>query len=81
MGFMIALYRAIKTFEGNGHKNGAGPAKITNKPTLEDIMNTDTTTPGYVRIPVCSPAEAYGNWLDEDKAANRYHGFPCNKVE
>jgi hypothetical protein len=78
---VIALDRAVRTYEDNGHKNGAGPAKISNKPTLDDLMNTDTTTPGYVTIPVCGPAEAYGNWVDKHKSDNRYPGFPCNRIE
>ncbi|KAK4154152.1 hypothetical protein C8A00DRAFT_14725, partial [Chaetomidium leptoderma] len=71
---------AVRTYEHNGRKNGAGVAKISNRPTVNDLVNIDITTPGYVRIPVCGPAEAYANWLAIDNADRRDPGFPCNKV-
>lgn len=56
-------------------------AKITNPPTVRDLIDQDITTPGYIRLPVCGPAEAFKNWNDPQYSNTRYPTFPCNKVE
>jgi hypothetical protein len=77
----MILSRSLQTYKNNGNKNGAAAAKITDSATLTDLINQDITTPGFIRIPVCSADEAFRNWANMKYNRDRYSTFPCNKVE
>ncbi|KAF2160903.1 glycoside hydrolase family 18 protein, partial [Zasmidium cellare ATCC 36951] len=49
---------AVRTYQQNGNENGGAVADPTHPGTLADLQNVDITTPGFIRIPVCSSGEA-----------------------
>jgi hypothetical protein len=53
---------AVRTYQQNGNQNGGQSADITNSGTLSDLMNKDFTTPGFIRLPVCSADMAFTAW-------------------
>ncbi|EGX87986.1 Glycoside hydrolase [Cordyceps militaris CM01] len=53
---------AVRTYRKNGNINGAPPADPRDSVTMDDLLNQDITTPGFVRIPVCSPEVAFRAW-------------------
>ncbi|KAJ2984421.1 hypothetical protein NUW58_g6066 [Xylaria curta] len=53
---------AINTYRANNNKNGGSPPDIGNTATINDFLNNDITTAGYVRLPVCSAKLAHYNW-------------------
>lgn len=67
---------SIRTWIKNGRENGASVADPTNGGTMSDLMEVDVTTPGFMRIPVCSPERAFQSWdtADKDSSAN----WPCD---
>ncbi len=66
------LHRAVRTYESSG-MNGAPAAEIVTS------LDQDTTTPGYVRIPVCGAVEAFKNWKNAASQSTRSSTFPCNE--
>lgn len=46
------------------------------KETLEALIDVDVTTPGIVRLPVCSPERAYKSWDTTRKGSTVF--FPCD---
>ncbi|AEO70565.1 glycoside hydrolase family 18 protein [Thermothielavioides terrestris NRRL 8126] len=55
---------AVRSYQANGNANG-GPTASTNQgSTLDDLLNSDVTTPGFINIPVCSADLAYQVWSD-----------------
>jgi hypothetical protein len=52
----------VRTYIKNGKKNGGPPADITDGVTYSDLYNLDVTTPGYVRLPVCTADMAFQAW-------------------
>ncbi|KAI1120979.1 hypothetical protein F5Y10DRAFT_289094 [Nemania abortiva] len=73
---------SLKTFEANGNKNGAGPLDIGNSATVEELYDHNVTSPGYIRLPVCSAQLAFYNWDsvlgkdDDPKLLDPV--YPCN---
>ncbi|KAF7556019.1 hypothetical protein G7Z17_g1692 [Cylindrodendrum hubeiense] len=67
---------SVRTYIKNGKKNGGGFSDPTNGGTLKELANADVTTPGYMRIPVCSPERAYQSW-DTAKAGSSAN-YPCD---
>jgi hypothetical protein len=67
---------AVKTYVHNGNANGGTQTDPTNDGSLRDLMDQDVTTPGFVRIPVCSARTAFAAWSDTS-----IHGdvdnYPC----
>ncbi|ROW15174.1 hypothetical protein VPNG_03014 [Cytospora leucostoma] len=75
------LTLSVKTYVANGNNNGASSADFTSSSTLDDLYNTDITTPGFIRIPVCSAEIAYTNWdalLNLNSSLSSAANFPCN---
>lgn len=69
------MYRSVRTWLDNDKENGAGAAKPDNPDTLKSLMQDDVTTPGFIRMPVCSADRARIAWgASSDSAAN----YPCN---
>ncbi len=71
--------RAVRTYEANDNKNAALSAKLAT--TLDGTIHQDITNPGYIRIPVCGPAEAFENWKNTAFQNTRSSTFPCNKFD
>jgi hypothetical protein len=69
---------AVRTYKQNGEQNGGGIADPANSGTLEDMWNQDITTPGYVTIPVCSPATAEAAISAKQSSVPNY---PCNPLQ
>ncbi|GLA49848.1 hypothetical protein CBS147343_3007 [Aspergillus niger] len=67
---------SIRTWIANGRENGARIADPTNHGTMSDLIDVDVTTPGFMRIPVCSPARAFQSWdtANKDSSPN----WPCD---
>ncbi|KAL2023348.1 hypothetical protein VTK56DRAFT_3086 [Thermocarpiscus australiensis] len=72
---------SVRTYIQNDRKNGAPIADPTNTVTFDDLKNHDVTTPGYIRLPVCSADMAFLAWATasthghEDLASQPY--YPC----
>ncbi|KAH8649335.1 hypothetical protein BX600DRAFT_388677 [Xylariales sp. PMI_506] len=67
---------SVRTYIQNGNTNGGAQTDPSNDGSLDDLINQDVTTPGYIRIPVCSPDIAFAAWSDttiDDTVAN----YPC----
>ncbi|RDK38944.1 hypothetical protein M752DRAFT_307004 [Aspergillus phoenicis ATCC 13157] len=67
---------SVRTWIANGRENGARIADPTNHGTMSDLIDVDVTTPGFMRIPVCSPARALQSWDTADK--NSSPNWPCD---
>ncbi|GKZ81630.1 hypothetical protein AnigIFM56816_006151 [Aspergillus niger] len=67
---------SVRTWIANGRENGARIADPTNHGTMSDLIDVDVTTPGFMRIPVCSPARAFQSWDTADK--NSSPNWPCD---
>ncbi|KAK8068707.1 glycosylhydrolase family 18-6 [Apiospora phragmitis] len=46
----------------NGKKNGGAIVDVENTGSARDLMDNDIVTPGFVRMPVCSPDLARKQW-------------------
>ncbi|KAJ5415834.1 hypothetical protein N7465_004529 [Penicillium sp. CMV-2018d] len=71
---------SVKTYKQNGNENGGGKADATDSGTFDALRKMDVTTPGFMRLPVCSEALARKSWENADKtdATRKKEGFPCN---
>jgi hypothetical protein len=67
---------SVRTWIKNGKENGGKPPDPTDEETINNMINADVTTPGYMRIPVCSPEQAYKSW-DTTKAGSSAN-YPCD---
>ncbi|THC88729.1 hypothetical protein EYZ11_011829 [Aspergillus tanneri] len=67
---------SVRTWMKNGKENGGGFADPTNEGTIDNLMDVDVTTPGFMRIPVCSPERAFQSW-DTAKAGSSDF-YPCD---
>ncbi|KGO73174.1 Glycoside hydrolase, superfamily [Penicillium italicum] len=67
---------SVRTWKQNGKTNGGGYADPTDQDTINSLLNVDVTTPGFMRIPVCSPERAYQSW-DTAKAGSS-DNYPCD---
>ncbi|KAJ5759971.1 hypothetical protein N7520_007127 [Penicillium odoratum] len=67
---------SVRTWKQNGKANGGGFADPTNQGTIDNLLDVDVTTPGFMRIPVCSPERAYKSW-DTLKAGSG-DNYPCD---
>ncbi|KAI1352858.1 hypothetical protein F5Y01DRAFT_324113 [Xylaria sp. FL0043] len=73
---------SIRTYEANGNKNGAQAPDIGNTATVNELYMHNITTPGYIRLPICSAQLAFYNWdgvlgSDDDPRLTDPL-FPCN---
>lgn len=67
---------SVRTYLQNNRQNDGGPADMANRGTMDDLLGGDFTTPGVMRIPVCSPDMAYKAWelgLSPDTTPH----YPC----
>lgn len=67
---------SVRTYLANGGKNGGNVADPMNSGTIDGLLNVDITTPGYIRLPVCSPERAYQSW--DTSAKNSSANHPCD---
>lgn len=74
------ISRSVKTYLKNGKENGAPPADPTDPSTFDSLVNDDITTPGYIRMPVCTETLARRSWANADKTESSRDkpNFPCN---
>jgi hypothetical protein len=67
---------SVRTYIQNGKANGGPRTDPTNEGSLDDLINQDITTPGFIGIPVCSADIAFAAWSDigiDPGVAN----YPC----
>ncbi|KGO70456.1 Peptidoglycan-binding Lysin subgroup [Penicillium italicum] len=71
---------SVKTYKQNGNENGGGKANPKDSGTFEALKRMDITTPGFMRLPVCSETLARKSWENADKTEiiRDREGFPCN---
>lgn len=67
---------SVRTYIQNGKTNGGGFADPTNGGTIDNLMDVDVTTPGFMRLPVCSPERAYQSWDTTGKGSS--DNYPCD---
>ncbi|OAA81632.1 Glycoside hydrolase [Akanthomyces lecanii RCEF 1005] len=66
---------SVRTYLDNGGENGGKAANPDNPDTLKSLMEDDVTTPGFIRMPVCSADRARIAWGGSSDTAKDY---PCN---
>jgi hypothetical protein len=67
---------SVRTWKKNGKANGGGFADPTNQGTIDKMMDVDVTTPGFMRIPVCSPERAFQSWDTANPGSSDF--YPCD---
>ncbi|KAK1779163.1 hypothetical protein QBC45DRAFT_144301 [Copromyces sp. CBS 386.78] len=67
---------SVRTYNKNGQKNGGLTADPYDGTTIDNLLDVDITTPGYVRLPVCSPERAFQSWDTSDKGSS--DNYPCD---
>lgn len=66
---------SVRTYVTNGNKNGGDAADPSDTSTMGDLYDQDITTPGYIRLPVCSGETAFHNW--EVYSDRTLDNWPC----
>jgi hypothetical protein len=70
---------SVRTWKFNSRQNGGARPDLSNLGSISDLANRDLTTPGFFRLPVCSPDMAYMAW--NSKSADRTDpSYPCVRV-
>lgn len=64
---------SVRTWIKNGKENGDFFADPTNEGTIDNLMHVDVTTPGFMRIPVCSPERAFQSWDTAKPGSSKYY--------
>ncbi|PYH70942.1 chitinase [Aspergillus vadensis CBS 113365] len=72
---------SVRTYVANGNANGGPVANPLDKDTLKDLSNQDITTPGYIRLPVCSPQVAWASWSTPSQSNSSDPNYPCNPLQ
>ncbi|RHZ56572.1 uncharacterized protein CDV56_100433 [Aspergillus thermomutatus] len=67
---------SVRTWKQNGKENSGGFADPTNKGTIDNLMDVDVTTPGFMRIPVFSPERAFQSWDTAEAGSSQF--YPCD---
>lgn len=67
---------SVRTWVDNGKKNSAPVADPEDRMTASNMIDVDVTTPGFMRIPVCSADRAYQSWDTTDKGSS--DNYPCD---
>jgi GH18 family chitinase len=67
---------SVRTYLQNGGKNGGKSADPDNSGTQDELLKTDVTTPGFIRLPVCSPERAFQSW--DTAKADSSDNYPCD---
>ncbi|OAQ63718.2 chitinase [Pochonia chlamydosporia 170] len=66
---------SVRTYKANGGQN-TNTSPDPN--TLASFTGVDVTAPGFIRMPVCSPAMAYKAWIGNgDGPDTSAPGYPC----
>jgi len=70
----------VRTYKQNGDQNGGDLADPTDSGSFDSLVKDDITTPGYIRLPVCSETLARKSWENADKTSGTRDkdNFPCN---
>lgn len=68
---------AVRTYQANGETNGGRAPDPSDQKTLDDLYNNDITSPGLIRLPVCSAATAYLAWDHGDSPNTDAPNYPC----
>ncbi|GKU21122.1 unnamed protein product [Fusarium langsethiae] len=68
---------SVRTYEQNGKKNKAMPEdKVAGDLDTDHLFELDVTTPGIMRLPVCSPERAWQSWDTAAKGSSPF--YPCD---
>jgi hypothetical protein len=67
---------SLRTYTRNGNQNGASAPNPKDKSTFNDLLEVDITTPGYIRLPICSPEHAFQGWDSTNKGSS--DNYPCD---
>ncbi|KAI6754849.1 hypothetical protein HG530_012601 [Fusarium avenaceum] len=68
---------SVRTYNHNGKENTADPlGKVADDLNADDLLKLDVTTPGIMRLPVCSPERAYQSWDTTSKGSSAF--YPCD---
>lgn len=67
---------SVRTYLQNGGRSGGSSPDPMNSGTMDDLLKVDVTTPGYIRLPVCSPERAYQSWDTSGSYSSANH--PCD---
>lgn len=69
---------AVRTWIQNGKENKGGDAFADpdNQLTKDELIVADVTTPGFMRIPVCSVERAFQSWDTSSKGSSA--NYPCD---
>ncbi|KAK8131380.1 hypothetical protein PG984_007818 [Apiospora sp. TS-2023a] len=67
---------SVRTYMQNGKANGGGFADPTDGGTIDNLLKVDVTTPGFMRLPVCSPERAFQSWDTTSKGSSP--NYPCD---
>ncbi|KOS19720.1 hypothetical protein ESCO_001358 [Escovopsis weberi] len=65
---------SLRTYAANGNQNG-GVINLKERNTLLDLFYGDITTPGFMRLPVCTSEQALQPWRGRKPKSNLY--YPC----
>ncbi|KAK8139989.1 hypothetical protein PG984_000055 [Apiospora sp. TS-2023a] len=68
---------SVRTYLQNGRQNGGAATDPTNGGSFDDLLVQDVTTPGYIRIPVCSATVAFTAWADMTVHPDEVPNYPC----
>ncbi|OAA60299.1 chitinase [Niveomyces insectorum RCEF 264] len=66
---------ALWNISGNRENNGGPLPDLSDKDTVDSLMSSDITTPGFIRIPVCSADMAYKAW--DSLGRPSLPNYPC----
>ena len=68
---------SVRTWLRNGKTNGGGVADpINDAGTPSDLLDMSIRSPGFVRLPVCSPDRAFQSWETSTKGSSS--NYPCD---
>ncbi|KGO58768.1 Glycoside hydrolase, superfamily [Penicillium expansum] len=72
---------SVNTYIANGNANGGPVADPMDALTLKDLSNQNITTPGYIRLPVCTAQVAWASWTNPAQSNSSASGYPCNPLQ
>lgn len=68
---------SVRTWRANGNENGGDVLDPINGGSVRgELVDLDITTPGYVRLPVCSGDRAYQSWDTSSEGSST--NYPCD---
>jgi GH18 family chitinase len=67
---------SVRTWIANGKTNGGGFPDTSDRGVAEALLSVDISTPGFVRLPVCSPERAFQSWDTSAKGSSP--NYPCD---